>query len=662
MRWLLFVVAALAVLLGLLLSRPGAAQPFVGRAAAPEFPKGLDWINTDRPLSLAELEGKAVVLDFWTYGCINCIHVIPDLQALEQKYGDALVVIGVHSAKFVNESQTENIRQVSERYGRTHPVVNDSSFVIWKAYGIAAWPSFVLIDPEGHILGRHVGEGVYDAFDTQIAGMIDAFTARGTLDRTPLELGRGSVIAPRTPLRFPGKVVADAAGQRLFIADSGQNRIVLTDLDGNVIDVIGNGDSALTDGPFQSAAFNAPQGMALAGPDTLYVADTGNHALRLVDLQKRTVTTVAGTGAQEYLFGRSTVPASGGLNSPWDVLWLNGQLYVAMAGQHQLWRYDPGSATLQLHAGSGREVLQDGVALMGGLNQPSGLATDGTVLFVADPEASAIRQVDAVPGGNMSTLVGTGLFDFGDVDGMGDATLLQHPLGVEYADGFVYVADTYNHKIKRLDPATRQIVTLVGTGEEGWADGATARFWEPGGLSLAADQLYVADTNNHAVRRVDLHSLQVSTLSLTDPDGKLGAQRQASTPRYDELIDLPLVTVAAGQGTVQLRLSLPPGYVANQLAPLQIDWAAEGSVALQGAPHAAVSEPDYPLTLEQQVTFTPGQGSISADVLIYYCREVATELCLIRQARLQAPVTVTEGGGSAQVIFDWRPPPLPPGY
>jgi len=667
MKRALILVGVLAALVGVVATRRSAAGPYVGTAPAHEFPPGLDWINTDKPLTLGDLRGKIVLLDFWTYGCINCIHVIPELQALEEKYADELVVIGVHSAKFLNESKTENIRLVAERYGRTEPIVNDLRFEVWKSYNVSAWPSFVLIDPEGNILGRHAGEGVYDAFDEDIAGMIDTFAERGTLDRTRLDLGPRGVVAPRTALRFPGKVLADAAGQRLFIADSSNDRIVVTDFLGVVQDVIGSGTAELRDGGYEVAGFKAPQGMALADPDTLYVADTGNHSIRLVDLEKRTVTTVAGTGLQRYLFGLDTVDASSGLNSPWDVLWLDGQLFVAMAGQHQVWRYDPAAGKLYLHAGSGREELRDGPALRAGLNQPSGLASDGHVLFVADSEASAVRRVDVEPGGAVNTVVGMGLFEFGDVDGVGDRVRLQHPTGLAYAGGQLYVADTYNNKVKRIDPATRESMTLLGTGEAGLVDGTEARFHEPGGLSVAGNQLFIADTNNSAIRVADLDTLDVRTLALSDPKGLL--TRATNLPTlFDETLELPVTKVPVGRGKIQLELTLPAGYKANDLAPLQVTWSSSGSaVELPGGATVAVEGPTYPLVVELPASFTEGDAAVTADVTLYYCREVMAELCLIRTARIVLPIEVMSGaaqGGAAEpaVRASWQPPALPSGY
>lgn len=662
MNRLLTVVVALTVLLT---QSHAPAQSFLGTTPAVEFPEGLDWINTDQPLTLADLRGKIVVLDFWTYGCINCIHVIPDLQRLMAKYPDELVIIGVHSAKFDNEGQTENIRLIAERYERSEPIVNDNEFEIWRSYGINAWPSFIVIDPEGNVLGRHVGEGIYDLFDQVIGGMIEVFDARGTLDRSPLEFNAGAVVRPRAALRFPGGILADEDGGRVFIADTGNHRIVITSPSGTVLDVIGSGVAELRDGSYEDAGFQRPHGMTLAGPDLLYVADTGNHSIRLVDLAARTVTTVAGVGRQQYMFNLGQVSAAtDGLNSPWDVLWHDGQLYIAMAGQHQLWRYDPAGAVVWLFAGSGHERLLDGPLRDAGLNQPSGLATDGLTLFVADSEASAIRAADFDPAGRLATLVGTGLFDFGDLDGFGDEVRLQHPKSVAYENGLVYIADTYNNRIKVLHPDTREVRTVYGSGEAGWADGLAedVQFHEPGALSLAGDFLYVADTNNHLIRVAQLSAGAVTTLELSDPDGLL-LRRGSSADRFDDVLTLDLVEVAPGDGLLVLELSLPEGYVANDLAPLTASWFSTGeAVAADGATGAQrVTQPEYPLDIVFAYRAEEGQATIVAEAAIYYCHEDTYALCLIRQVQFRQPVTVADG--AADVIeISYSPPPRPAGF
>ena len=382
---------------------------------APDFPKNVDWFNVAGPLTLADLKGKIVLLDFWTYGCINCIHIIPDLKKLEEKYADELVVIGVHSAKFDNEAQSENIRNIILRYELEHPVVNDKDFAIWRSYTARAWPTLVLINPNGRVITSRAGEGVFARFDPIISEAVEHFDAKGEINREPIdfELEQRNV---GSQLFFPGKVLADETGNRLFIADSNHNRIVISDLEGNVLEVIGNGEATLVSGSFSEASFFRPQGLTLADENILYVADTENHAVRKIDLDSRTVETVAGIGEQVYMRFKSKPAKEAGLNSPWDVLYHEGLVYIAMAGQHQLWVYDPTSEEVRLYAGTGREELKDGPLDSAGLNQPSGLATDGGELYFADSEASAIRTINLSGTSEIKTIVGTGLFDFGDVD------------------------------------------------------------------------------------------------------------------------------------------------------------------------------------------------------------------------------------------------------
>ncbi|MBI4391674.1 MAG: alkyl hydroperoxide reductase, partial [candidate division NC10 bacterium] len=381
-------------------------------------------------------------------------------------------------------------------------------------YAVRAWPTLVLVDPRGYVVGTVSGEGHGPALREAIQALIAEHRASGTLrtDGQPFALRR--LIPPaNTFLAYPGKVAADPLGRRLFVADSGHHRIVIADHAGQVRAVAGTGEPGLADGPFTAARFRHHQGMALVG-EHLYVADTENHALRRLDLKARTVETVAGTGEQAIGRPRAGTGRAVALNSPWDLVVRNGTLYIAMAGCHQIWAMDLGSAALTAFAGSGREELRDGPRLEAGLNQPSGLATDGQALFVADSEASAIREVTFGDFGRVTTLVGMGLFEFGDRDGTGPEVRLQHPLGVAWLGGTCYIADTYNHKIKRLYPSLRRVETVFGTGKPGRGEGAEPAFFEPGGLSGIAGRLYIADTNNHRICAADLGAGTVTVLPL----------------------------------------------------------------------------------------------------------------------------------------------------
>jgi thiol-disulfide isomerase/thioredoxin len=475
------------------------------RIAVPELEGGVAWLNTAGPLRLKDLRGKIVLLDFWTLCCINCMHVLPDLARLEKKYPNELVVIGIHTAKFPNEKNTESIRKAILRYEISHPVVNDAEQRIWETFGAHSWPTLCLIDPEGYAVWASSGEGHYETLDREISRLIQIHKAKKTLNDRPLKFQLARLQENGdSPLFFPGKVLADAAGKRLFIADSTHHRIVITDLDGKKIAIAGCGEPGRTDGPFAEARFNDPQGMALGG-DLLYVADRKNHLIRLLDLKRQTVQTIAGTGVQGQDREMGGVALKTGLNSPWDLLLHKDRLFIAMAGHHQIWVMDLEKGTVVPYAGDGREDIRDGPPALSRFAQPSGLASDGKTLWVADSEVSAVRAVGLDGEGEVKTLVGKGLFKFGDVDGEADAVRLQHALGLAYHDGKLYVADTYNSKIKLLDPIQRTCVTFLG--------GKTT-FSEPGGISYADGKLYVADTNAHRIRVVEVKTKTVTTLKL----------------------------------------------------------------------------------------------------------------------------------------------------
>ena len=516
LRSSLLLPAAVVVLAAGLISLPAHLEPLAAqepkRFDAPELVGGTDWLNTDKPIRLADLKGRIVLLDFWTLCCINCIHTLPDLAEIEARYPGIVVVIGVHTPKFDNEKKTASVLKAILRYEIKHPVVSDADRKIWNTYGANHWPTLVLIDPDGKFRGFATGEGHLDTVDRDIRALIKEFEAKGTLKKTPISFKLASEKAA-SPLCFPGKVLADADSKRIFIADSTNHRIVITNLEGKKIAVAGNGKEGLKDGAFAEAQFSDPQGMALVR-DTLYVADRKNHSIRALNLKEQTVKLVAGTGAKQLVFrkpGTSRPAREYSLVSPWDLLWHNNRLYIAIAGHNQIWTFDPAKDTVAIYAGNGNEDLVDGPVKTAAFAQPSGLATNGKRLFVADSEVSAIRSLPLVGlQGEVATIVGKGLFVFGDQNGVGrEQVRLQHALGVAYLDGKLYVADTYNSKIKILDPGKRTCDTYVG---------GPATFFEPGGLSITAGKMFVADTNNHRIQVVDMKTKETMSLQLQGVD------------------------------------------------------------------------------------------------------------------------------------------------
>lgn len=442
------------------------------------------------------------------------------MRRLREQYPNELVIISVHSAKFPAEKITANIRAAVMRHGISHPVVNDHDFAIWQHYAVRAWPTVVLVDPQGKVVGQQSGEIEATALAQVIEKMIADFEQTGLLNRTPV-VGLASESAQEPPrlLDFPSKLIA-AVGDRLFVADTGHHRILEVQLSedgrsGTVTRSFGTGEPGLKDGPSHEAQFHDPHGLALV-ENTLYVADTENHAIRAINLVWERVRTVAGTGVKGgSRRSPGDTPTTVDLRSPWALVPLGEALLIAMAGSHQIWVLIK-EEQIGVFAGNGAEALVDGPRDEASFNQPSDLALALGHLFVADAEASAVRAISLGEAPQVFTLVGQGLFEFGDIDGAGSAVRLQHPTGIAAADGLIYLADSYNHKIKTLDPRTGQVQSLIGTGQPGHGDGefATAQLYEPEGLVVVKGRIYIADTNNHQIRVADLATRQVQTLSL----------------------------------------------------------------------------------------------------------------------------------------------------
>jgi len=438
---------------------------------APEL-LGRGWLNTDGPLRLRDLRGRFLLLDFWTFCCVNCLHVLDELRPVEEKYADELVVVGVHSPKFVHEADPEALRAAVARYGVHHPVLDDPDLVTWEAYAARAWPTLVLVDPEGYVVAQYAGEGHAHAIDALLATLIAEHQDRGTLQ--PGDSPYVPSAEDTGDLRFPAKAVR-LPGGHLLVADAGHDRLVELDGDRVVRTIDG---------------FREPNGLCLlpeeiterVGYDVV-VADTVGHRLAGVTLATGGVRTLAGDGQQ-----RMQGDGTSRLSSPWDVAWWQDRVWVAMAGIHQLWTFDPDDVALEVAAGTTNEGLVDGPLAEAWFAQTSGLAADGDRLWLADSETSSLRVISD---GVVGTVVGHGLFDFGFRDGGRDDALLQHPLGVAVLpDGTVAVADTYNGAVRRFDPATG-VLSTVATG-----------LAEPSGLVVDGDRVLVVEANAHRVVEV----------------------------------------------------------------------------------------------------------------------------------------------------------------
>ncbi len=515
---------------------------------------GRNWLNTGgKQLDLEALRGKIVLLDFWTFCCINCLHVLDELRPLEEQYSDVLVTVGVHSPKFEHEADPEALAAAVERYEIHHPVLDDPELVTWQAYGARAWPTLVVLDPEGYIVAHLSGEGHAQGLGSLIDELIAEHEAKGTLHR-----GDGPYVAPEAregDLRFPGKAIALPNGNFL-VGDSGHHRLVELSSDLQLVRTIGAGVKGYADGDAGTAQFNELQGLtALPAPLAaelgydVIVADTVNHRLRSVNLSTGIVGTLAGNGVQRLLdadtarsaqqptqLGTDALNIS--LSSPWDVLYHpSGQVLIAMAGTHQIFAFDPRTGAVSVFAGSGLEGLADGEPSEAWFAQSSGLALAGEDVWVADSETSALRRIEIADGAAVAvhTAIGTGLFDFGFRDGAAEQARLQHPLGVAVLpDGSIAIADSYNGAVRRFDPSTATVSTLA----KGLKEPADVLV----DTSVDGDPvLLVVETNTHQLVRIP-----IPAEALVVDEGASQTQR-------------PKTRVQAGNHEIVVRFAAPKG-------------------------------------------------------------------------------------------------------
>ncbi|WP_030827959.1 NHL domain-containing thioredoxin family protein [Streptomyces hygroscopicus] len=592
------------------------------RVRAPEL-QGRAWINTGgKDLSLADFKGRTLILDFWTFCCVNCLHVLDELRELEEKHRDTVVIIGVHSPKFVHEAEHQAVVDAVERYEVHHPVLDDPELATWKSYAVRAWPTLVVIDPEGYVVAQHAGEGHAHALETLVGQLEAEHAAKGTLRR-----GDGPYVPPEpvpTELRFPGKALL-LPGGTFLVSDTTRHQLVELAADGeSVVRRIGAGERGLTDGTGELARFSEPQGLALLPDGTVAVADTVNHALRRYDPATGEVTTLAGTGRQWWQGSPAEGPAREvDLSSPWDVAWFADRLWIAMAGVHQLWTYDPAAGTVRAAAGTTNEGLVDGPAEEAWFAQPSGLAAAGDRLWVADSETSAVRYVERAGDGGtddgfaVRTAVGTGLFDFGHRDGAAGQALLQHPLGVTaLPDGSVAISDTYNHALRRYDPATGEVTTLA------------TDLREPSGAVLADDDIVVVESARHRLTRLRLPEEAVRVEAVAHRTQRAATDIAPGRLRLDVVFQAPdgqKLDTRYGPSTRLLVSSTPPELLAG----------GDG----------AGTDLSRELVLAQGVT----EGVLHVSAMAASCDDDpanAYPACHVHQQDWGVPVRVAEGGAT----------------
>lgn len=611
------------------------------RVAVPGFDGATSWLNVDHALTLKELAGHVTVVDFWTSCCINCLQTLPTLSSIEDELSnDGVVVVGVHSPKFDAETERTRLADAVRQYSIKHPVAVDGSMKIWNAWGVDAWPTIVVLDTKGRAVWIGSGEPKRDELEAVIKSALAEGKKNGTLVTTKIQ-GISPEKDDTGALAFPGKVAAWGGG--LAVSDTGHHRIVLTDASGKVTDVVGSGLAGNTDGSFAEASFGRPQGVARLG-NVIYVADTENHEIRAIDLDKKNVTTVAGTGELAHGFLHGSEPArKTALRSPWDLVAVGDKIYVALAGAHQIGVLDPKAETISLFAGDGHERRQDGIGEGASFAQPSGLATDGKSLFVADSETSSVRAVD-LKTANVRTVVGKDLFVFGDVDGKAEDVRLKHPIGVAFGAGSIWVADTYNSKIKKIDPTTGATKTFAGGADR-------KALFEPAGLVVRGSELVVADTDHHRVVTLAISNAsekEVAMVGLTAPAKGVAVAAATERPRAKPEERLSLGSVAASPKGIHADWQVPAGTGVNEDAPFRAHFLEVTGAALpadvKGTGKDVKNGFDMPIALSA----AKAPAHVRADVDVVVCDIATHRVCV--PVRREISFDVVDGGASTLKI------------
>lgn len=628
------------------------------RPQAPEL-LGRGWLNTGGvDLDLNALKGKIVILDFWTFCCVNCLHVLDELRPLEEKWKDEIVVVGVHSPKFEFERDAEALAANMERYGVEHPVLDDPNLKTWSAYGAKAWPTLMVLDTHGRVAASLSGEGHQKNLDDTIARLVKEAEADGSLNRAPAP----TVLEAKElqPLRFPSKAVQLPDG-RFAVSDAGQHRIVILEPDGVTTDeIIGTGKRGLLDGEASEAQFNEPNGIAVLSEAAaehygydLIVADTVNHSLRAIQLGHRRllrsrvesrVITLAGTGKQ--WMQNNPLPTGNGnpleyaLSTPWDLQWdeVSGQIIITMAGIHQMWTFKPAKVNdageiespgaLAVLAGTTQEGLVDGPLVTSWWAQPSGVSVDASgAIFVADSETSAVRMIHA-DRSQVSTIVGTGLFDFGHVDGDLENARLQHPLGITVmADGRLAVADTYNGAVRIVDPSNNSVVTVA----QGLKEPSDVLVVEP---IDGVPQLAVVESGRHKLTWISISPAAEEVVNA-------GAQR---TKR-------PITEISAG-GKLQVNVLFTP----PEGHKLDDSFGPSTQVSISTTPAGMLlSGGGSSVDLNREIELDPsfGEGVIHVSARAASCdADPAIEFlaCHMHQQDWGVPVKFTEDGSAEMIL------------
>jgi thiol-disulfide isomerase/thioredoxin len=611
------------------------------------------WLNSSRDIKAKDLKNRIILLDFWTYACVNCLHMIPEINNLEMEFDNKLTVIGIHSGKFDNEKETSSIKKAILKYDITHPVVNDADFTIWDRFKVSSWPTLILIDPEGRIVKKYEGEVSSDLIRKDVKKLVKKYKYQLNSTGLPIVLEKNKIVD--NVLNFPAKI-AYAQGfsyenisktNALVIANTGKNNIIFTTLNGKTLLEIGSGDVGFGDGDFDNASFNSPRGLLFKN-NILYVADTGNHSLRKVDLKSGKVTTIIGNGKRGQIIDGNNKIKDVSLASPWDLEFFpdTNNIIIANAGSHQLLKYNISRKTISSFVGNGYEDLIDGKYPKNSLAQPSGLSAYLDKLYFVDSESSALRVVDK--NGKLSTLIGKGLFDFGYKNGNSKDALMQHPVGLSATSSGIYIADTHNHVIRKYNLKTKQIYDYSG-GLKGSGVGnrKDTRYDEPEAIIAVKNKFYVADTNNNRIIELSLNG-SLSRLIDIIPQLKM--------PTEGLLEYLPNLTTIYSQKVkeneeVMLVFDMKKGWKINQSAPSFFNLV---EIKNKQDAHLIASFSDSIISSGSvKLPKMSAENQYYIQGTVYYCEDKDDSLCLIKSFE-QRLVPSAFGDNSIKITFNYQ--------
>ncbi len=584
------------------------------------------WFNVERPLTVEDFKDRVILLDFWTYACVNCIQALPEIKKIEKEFGNKLLIIGIHSGKFDNEKDVAAIRKAIVKYDINYPVLHDPDLKIWNNFALKSWPTFIVINPHGNIEKIVVGEDNLGKIRKNIRKLASRFKYEINRDPVPLALEKNNIIG--NVLTFPTKIEYAANFSYktrkipvLFISNSGANSIIASSLTGETVLKIGSGKEGFEDGSLGVASFSKPRGLLFDGKK-LYVADSGNNALRMVDFENGMVSTLVGSGKKGKIISDSYMEAKNvDLASPNDIAFFPNKDVIAIAntGSNQILGYNIDKKTIAVLAGNGAAGMAQNT-----LAEPSALAPYQDRLYFLDAASSSLRVLDK--NGSIKTLVGQGVNKFGNKNGDKEVALMQHPIGLMVDDTGAYIADSFNHIIRKYSFSTNKISDLIGNHKKGDALGSASatELDEPDGIAAVLNNFYIVDSNNNRVLVTNRASLKSEILDIIPP---LKLPKEGFLEYLPNLQTNDRATVK-DDTEINLNIDLNQGWKINELGPSFVNLLE----LIDDRKANLIASFDWHMVKNKKMKLPKlkaGQ-SYMLQGTIYYCEDKKNALCYVK--------------------------------